>query len=91
MINVKESLELLGFRAEDRVTGFKGIISSISFDLYGCVQALINPGIDDNGKLRDSAWFDTNRIELLVGGPIMNVPNFDLTKGPENKPASTKS
>lgn len=30
-------IDLLGLKAEDKVTGFKGVITTLSFDLYGCV------------------------------------------------------
>lgn len=51
MENVKKHISLLGLEAQDLVTGFKGIITSISFDLYGCVQAVINPGLNKDGEL----------------------------------------
>ena len=50
-------MELLGFRAEDRVTGFKGVVTSVSFDLYGCIQVALNPGMNKDGKLEDGHWF----------------------------------
>ena len=54
MKNVKAYIESLGYRAKDKVTGFTGVISSISFYLYGCIQAIIAPGIDKDGKIMDS-------------------------------------
>jgi hypothetical protein len=97
MVNVTIQLELLGMKAEDKVTGFKGVITSISFDLYGCVQALINPGADKDGKLRDQSWFDVARLTLLGVEPVMDRPDFQLEqivegkKGPAEKPAFNKS
>ena len=41
-INVFDHLERLGQNATDRVTGLSGVVVSISFDLYGCVSALIH-------------------------------------------------
>jgi hypothetical protein len=88
VINVKENLNLLGRHAKDKVTNFQGVITSIAFDLYGCNQALLNPGIDNEGKLRDQNWFDINRLEV-AGSPIMEAPEFDTSKekGAESKPA----
>ena len=36
-------LKLLGLKVKDKVTGFTGIITSVSFDLYGCIQVIITP------------------------------------------------
>lgn len=64
-MNIKKHLELLGLKVEDKVTGFKGVVSSIGFDLYGCVQAIVNPGIGKDSKPADSHWFDVNRLKVL--------------------------
>ena len=34
-----EDMKLLGFKVQDVVTGFTGIVSSVSFDLYGWYTA----------------------------------------------------
>src|SRR3990172_455741 len=65
MFELKKQLDLLGYQAEDRVTAIKGIITSISFDLYGCIQILLNPCIDKEGKLRDLVWLDVNGVKVL--------------------------
>ncbi len=86
-------MDLLGLRVEDRVTKFKGVVASVSFDLYGCIQAMINPGTDKDGKLQDQVWFDVNRLEILSKKPVMDRPDFsfapilDAKKGPAEKPA----
>jgi len=51
MTNVKKHLSLLGLKVKDKVTGYTGVVASIGFDLYGCVQAIVNPGMDKDGKL----------------------------------------
>lgn len=78
---VKKHINLLGMKVEDKVTNFKGVVSSISFDLYGCVQALVNPGADKDGKLRDQCWFDISRLTITSDGPVMNRPDFE--RGPQ--------
>jgi hypothetical protein len=97
MVDVKKHLDLLGMTAEDKVTGFKGVIASISFDLYGCIQAIINPGIDKDGKLKDQCWFDIGRLKITGKSPVMDRPDFQPSpvpgqkKGPAEKPAFTKA
>lgn len=84
-MNIKKHLNLLGLRVEDRVTGFKGIVSSISFDLYGCIQAVINPGLDKAGKQQDSHYFDVSRLKPLSAKPVMDRPDFDFGPQAEGK------
>lgn len=97
MVEIKKHLDLLGFRARDRVTGFQGVISSISFDLYGCIQAIVTPGVGEKGEIQDSKWIDVCRLELLESKPVMTPPNFDYgpiaqgKKGPGEKPAHYKN
>lgn len=69
-------LSLLGKKVRDKVTGLEGVVAAISFDLYGCVQATLNSGLDKDGKLRDSYWFDVSRLTILSDTPVMDVPNF---------------
>lgn len=95
-MNIKKHLEMLGLKVEDRVTGFKGAVTSVSFDLYGCVQAIVNPGIGEDNKLIDSHWFDIGRLTVLESKPVMNLPNFEYgaiaegKKGPAEKPLLMK-
>jgi hypothetical protein len=97
MVDVKKHLDLLGMKAEDKVTGFAGVITSISFDLYGCIQAIVNPGVDKDGKLKDQCWFDIARLKITGESPVMDRPDFQLgqlaeaKKGPAEKPAFTKA
>lgn len=96
MSDVQDHLRLLGYRVRDRVTGFTGVITSISFDLYGCIQAVVNPGLDKDGKPQDQHWFDVNRLQLAEGPPVMPSPVFESVqvakgeKGPAEKPRMTK-
>lgn len=81
-----EHLKLLGFKVKDVVTGFTGVISSISFDLYGCVQAIVNPGLDKDGKPGDMHWFDLKRLEPIGDKPVMEQPTFESVPGGEHLP-----
>jgi hypothetical protein len=85
---IKQSIELLGHKAQDRVTGFTGVISSVSFDLYGCVMAIVTPPIDESGKPREGHWFDIKR--LLVSETVMAAPKFEETKMGEERGASER-
>lgn len=99
MINLKKHLDLLGHRVEDRVTGFTGIAASVTFDLYGCIQAIVNPGVSADGKMGESLWFDVNRLRVVSDEPVMARPQFDWTpqaisearKGPGERPTSCKA
>jgi hypothetical protein len=97
MIHVKQHLDKLGLRVKDKVTGYTGVVTSVAFDLYGCIVALVNPGTDETGKIKDSQWFDINRLEVLDPEPVMERPNFDFgpvaegKKGAAEKPAFGKA
>jgi hypothetical protein len=73
---MEKYLELLGFLARDKITGFKGVATSIGFDLYGCVQAVITPSIGADGKIGESLWFDIERLEKIGEQPVMAAPSF---------------
>lgn len=73
--------EYLGFPVRDRVIGFTGVITSLSFDLFGCVQCGVTPKLvvdDKTGeqKIGDSRWFDANRLERLSDEKVLPVPEF---------------
>lgn len=95
MSYTSDHLSLLGLRVSDRVTGFSGVVTSVSFDLYGCVQAVVVPGINNEGKIGDALWFDIARLSIDSPIRVMKVPNFEWSdesiakggKGPAEKPA----
>jgi len=68
-------LELLGLEVQDKVTGQKGVVTSVDFDLYGCVQVAITPPAKD-GKVTAGEWFDVERIDILDKTPVMKQPDF---------------
>ena len=49
-MDIEKQIGLLGFRVVDKVTGFKGVVTSVCFDIYGCVHVLIMPATGENGK-----------------------------------------
>ncbi len=91
-MKINKHLDLLGRKATDRVTGFKGVITSVSFDLYGCVQAILHPRCNDKGRA-EPHWFDIARL-IVTGDPVMPRPDWGIDpvaegkKGPAEKPAA---
>ena len=98
-VNLQKHLDLLGMRVVDRVTGARGVVASITFDLYGCIQAVVNPGLGKDGKPMESAWFDVQRLEVTSNKPVMPRPEFEWTpkvvaagwKGPAERPPLNKA
>ena len=78
---MQEHLKKLGFRVTDIVTGFSGVVTSVSFDLYGCVQCIVTPEAVE-GKVGDSCWFDDKRLQVMSEQPVMPVPTFATTAPP---------
>jgi len=86
----------LGYRVKDRVTGIEGVVTSVCFDLYGCIQCILHPGLNESGEIRDTNWFDLNRMIIISDDPVMESPHHSLKrdakknriydKGPTNKP-----
>ena len=84
-MQIKKHLDLLGLKARDKVTGFSGVIESIAFDLYGCVQADVRPPLDKDGNIVHGRWMDINRLKITTTKPVMDVPNFDYGIQAEGK------
>ena len=76
----------LGKKYKDPITGFEGTaIARIEY-LWGCVQFELRPfGVDQAGKIKESAWFDESRLVDLKDNPASNASRG----GPP--PASTPS
>lgn len=89
--HVEAHASILGKAVKDRVTGFVGVVSSVCFDLYGCIQAAVTPPVDKEGKIVDSKWFDVNRLEVTDEKRVMPVPDYPapavFAHGPAEKPA----
>ncbi len=83
---MQKHFELLGYKVKDSVTGFTGVVTSISFELYGCVQALVHGGIDKDGKVIDQCWFDSKRLVKVGKIPVMEVPTFETVAGGDSLP-----
>jgi hypothetical protein len=55
----------LGSKARDKVTKFEGTVTGHAKHLTGCDTVCITPTIDSDGRLRDHAWFDIERVETV--------------------------
>lgn len=90
-----EVIDMLGREGKDKITGVKGIISSISFDLYGCIQVVLTPSkVKENSEIVFAGWFDINRIELTKKKRTMVPPSYETkyssskdVHGPAAKPS----
>jgi len=67
----KNVVKFLGYKVKDKVTGTKGIVTSMSFDLYGCIQAIVT------NEKNESCWFDISRLKILSNNPVLEIPNYD--------------
>jgi len=91
-MEIRKHMNLLGMKVVDRVTGFRGVVTSISFDLYGCIQAVVTPGSNKDGTQGEAHWHDVNRLRVTGKKPVMPRPDWDFgpvaegKKGPAEKP-----
>lgn len=78
----------LGIEAEDKITGFKGIVMSRSEHLTGCNVYSIAPKTLAEGKPGETQWFDENRINKISDGVSDQFSKVD-TGSTGNQPMST--
>ena len=79
-------LDLLGHIVKDKVTGFEGIVASVDFQLYGCIQADVRPNkLTNDGKIADGFWFDINRLTVVSKKPVVDPPEFRYGHQAEGK------
>lgn len=90
---VEDHLKLLGRKVTDKVTGYEGVVTSISFDLFGCIQAVVVRPADKDGTKDSGEWFDVSRLKVkFASAAVMSQPDFgqgyvaEGNKGPAEKP-----
>lgn len=89
---IQNTIQLLGLTAKDKITGIEGVIDSVCFDLYGCVQVSIAPKAKPDGDIPSGRWFDVSRVDT-TDQRVMPVPGFrakddrpeNYDKGPAHK------
>lgn len=87
---MNEYINLLGKKVKDRVSGLTGVVTSVCYDISGCIQGWVNPGVGADGKLLDGGWIDTKRLVVTDKTPVMDMPAFGplgSEAGPEAKAA----
>jgi hypothetical protein len=92
---VDNSIGYLGKKVKDKIGGTKGIVTSVCFDLYGCIQVVVDEQKrDKEGTSIRTGWIDINRLEVLNHKPIMRAPDFnnkyssiEQVGGPAEKPS----
>lgn len=71
------NLEIMGYRASDKVTGFTGTIVGAIKYLTGCSQYLLQPDCDNNlNNLPEARWFDEGRVKLLSQEPVIKAEDL---------------
>lgn len=82
----KEERVELGDRVRDKVSGFGGIVTSLTYWLNGCVRVGIEAEDLDNGKVRDSYSIDEAQVSILLKGAVTPYTAAATPGGP--KPAA---
>jgi hypothetical protein len=67
---------MLGKKGKDVITGFEGVIIGKVKYLTGCNQYLLS-GPSLNGKVGESNWFDTDRVEILDGDAVVLLRTYN--------------
>jgi hypothetical protein len=87
--DVKQALQFLGSSQRDVVTGLAGVVTSICFDINGCIQACLKPPLDKDGKIPDGYWIDLDRLQER-GQRVMPAFPYEVPlarrAGPAEKP-----
>lgn len=74
----------LGDKVQDKVTGFKGIVTTRSEFINGCIRYGVQSQDLKEGKTIDPEWFDERQLEL-VKKEAVKVEN-KRTGGPSPTP-----
>lgn len=53
-----------GVYAIDKITGFRGVITSRVDSLTGCNRYYLTPSVDKDGKNVDGGWYDEHSLEI---------------------------
>jgi len=76
MNTYERHIELLGFKATDKITGFSGVIDSVCFDAYGYIQISLKPPMKKDGEIPQGYWFDVTRLKVDMSERVVEMPNF---------------
>lgn len=60
---IQKHISLLGEEVFDIVTGFEGVVTDVSFNIDGGIDAFVKPKVDEANKMQDGYWFNIARLE----------------------------
>jgi hypothetical protein len=55
----------LGAKVKSGITGFEGIVTSRSENIYACNRYWVQPSVDKQGKKQDGMWLDEGEAVML--------------------------
>lgn len=71
-----------GDAVRDRVTGLKGIVTSVTTYFNGCIRYTVQPQEIKDGKPVEGTFFDQGDLELVKAAKIASVAPRE-TGGPQ--------
>lgn len=77
----------LGQRVRDVVTGLEGIATARVEFLTGCAQYGVAPGLDKDGKVMDTQYFDWTRLRIVDAALVMDQRPEPAFAGGPNRDA----
>lgn len=77
---VRMADELMGMQGEDRITGFRGVVTGHCCYISGCSQVLLAPRVVEGQAPGDAKWFDEQRVLVFPDAAIVKLDN-GLTPG----------
>lgn len=82
---MKEFKFEFGAKVRDKVTGFEGVVTARCEYMTGCIQYVVVPTVDKDGKEGKSTWMDEARMELVpVEKEKIAVVKKKDSGGPQN-------
>ena len=70
-INLKNNSKMRKFKhgqeVQDKITGFKGIVTGFADYMTGCNQYCVQPPVK-NEEYKEGLWFDEGKLELVPNG-----------------------
>ena len=65
-MGAKKKIEVgLGMEVKDTVTGFKGIVTAMTYFLNGCVRIGVDPPVGKDGKQTESVYIDAEQLTVV--------------------------
>jgi hypothetical protein len=69
----------LGDEVKDSVTGFTGIVVSLTEWFNACQRATVQPTVDEKGLMRSADTFDVEQLEVIVPNKAPRKPSAQLS------------